>query len=404
MKQKGSFVFLAFFLIASLAFAQVDNVTGTVTNDATQARLRIGNFIFRSVSVDLFIDGELAMNGNVPQADMHGFANGYLYLAPGTYSVAVAVAAGGRGLETAKFGPVDVTLEAGHRYTLGMMGKFQDEKYTPLLIDETAALEELEVLPGQSVLFLVNNLRGTETISFDQAGEGPKDVAYGSFGAAPITLGQGKEFVYTANDGEVLLSGTNWYRPEAPASDFMVALTGKFPGHPDITFETVESQRTSALNIIDFLRAYSATGFQHEGRPLSFDTFLSMIEAADLSEALVTGGPHLVYAPTDEAFAALPQDQLDALMADPEVMADVARYHIVEAYYSYGSLFDLGDALRVPTDTPGRIVITNLLGTELEHRIDRALNGVNVPVISAGMLSNGTRVRVIPQVLLPPTD
>lgn len=406
MKNKFSLLMFMLCLMASVAMAQTDAATGTVTNDATQARLRIGNFVSSGPNVDVFIDGEIAMNGKVPQANMHGFANGYIFLAPGTYSVAVAPAHGG--IEKARLGPLDVTLEAGHRYTLGILDKVLDEKWMPLLIDETAVLQEVRTSPSQSILFLVNNLSGTETINFDQDGEGPKEVAYGGFGAAPITVGQGKTFVYTTGNGKNIPRygfGDSWYRPEAPSSDFMVALTGKPPGDFDFgDFEYIESQRTSDLNVIDFLRTYSATGFQHEGQPLSFDTFLSMIEAAGLTEVLATGGPHFLYVPTDEAFAALSEEQRDALTADTEAMADVARHHIVEGYYSYGSFLDVGDALTVPTDTPGRIVITNLLGAELEHRYEGVINGVDVPVISAAMLSNGTRVRVIAQVLLPPAD
>lgn len=49
-------------------------------------------------------------------------------------------------------------------------------------------------------------------------------------------------------------------------------------------------------------------------------------------------------------------------------------------------------------------IITNLLGAELEHRYEGVINGVDVSVISGAMLRNGTRVRVIPQVLQPPAD
>ncbi len=385
-------------LITSFVFAQVDQATGTLTNDATQARLRIGNFIYNAPNFDVFINGEIAVNGNVPQANIPGFANGYIYLAPGTYSVAVASA--GRGLEAAKFGPVDVTLEADHRYTLGMMGKIKDEQYTPLLIDETAVLDQLGASPGQSVLFLVNNLAGTEAIDFDQEGEGPKDVDYGSFGAAPISVGQGKKFVYTASDGQTILEGTSWYRPEGQA-DVMVALMGSFPGYPGIKLDFVESQRTSDLNVIDFLKGYSDAGFQAAGHPVSFGTFLTLIETAGLSETLATGGPHLVYTPTDEAFAVLPQEQLDALIADPEAASELVRYHVAEGYYSYGSLVELNGAL-VPRGIPASVVVTNLLGMELEHRNDGTINGASSDVVSGAMVSNGTRVRAIGRLLLPP--
>ena len=395
MKHKLVSVMFMLYFIASLVTAQTDTATGTVTNDATQSRLRIGPFIRTGPNFDVFINGEIAMNGSVPQANVGGFSTGYIYLAPGTYSVAVAPA--NRGIEEAKFGPVDVTLEAGHRYTLGIMGKIFDTKYTPLLIDETAIREQLGVSPDQSVLFLVNNLTGIEAISFDQDGEGPKNVAYGSFGAAPISTGQGKEFIFTASDGQTILKDTGWYRPEGRA-DVMIALTGNFKGTPGIGVESVESQRTSELNVIDFLKGYSGAGFQSNGRPVSFDTFLALIETAGLSETLATGGPHLVYAPTDEVFAALPEEELDALMTDPEAASELVRYHVAEGYYSYGSLVELSGSL-VPSGSPISVAVTNLAGTQLKHRFDGTINGASYDVVSGAMVSNGTRVRAIGQVL-----
>ncbi len=48
----------------------------------------------------------------------------------------------------------------------------------------------------------------------------------------------------------------------------------------------------------------------------SFSTLLTAVEAAGLVETLQGEGPYTVFAPTDEAFAALPAGTLDGLLAD----------------------------------------------------------------------------------------
>jgi uncharacterized surface protein with fasciclin (FAS1) repeats len=53
------------------------------------------------------------------------------------------------------------------------------------------------------------------------------------------------------------------------------------------------------------------------------------VEAAGLTEVLKGGGPFTVFAPTDEAFAAVPADALAALLADTEALASVLTYHVV---------------------------------------------------------------------------
>ncbi|MDZ4233139.1 MAG: fasciclin domain-containing protein, partial [Dietzia sp.] len=48
-----------------------------------------------------------------------------------------------------------------------------------------------------------------------------------------------------------------------------------------------------------------------------FTTLTQALEAAGLVETLEGPGPFTVFAPTDEAFAALPEGQLEELLADP---------------------------------------------------------------------------------------
>ncbi len=61
----------------------------------------------------------------------------------------------------------------------------------------------------------------------------------------------------------------------------------------------------------------------------NFTALASAVEAAGLTETLSGEGPFTVFAPTDEAFAALPEGTLDELLANPEQLASILTYHVV---------------------------------------------------------------------------
>src|SRR5688572_30414435 len=61
----------------------------------------------------------------------------------------------------------------------------------------------------------------------------------------------------------------------------------------------------------------------------SFETLVKAVKVADLQKVLDGPGPFTVFAPTDEAFAAVPKEKLAALLADPKQLAAVLTYHVV---------------------------------------------------------------------------
>jgi len=61
----------------------------------------------------------------------------------------------------------------------------------------------------------------------------------------------------------------------------------------------------------------------------SFTTLAKALEAAGLVETLKGEGPFTVFAPTDEAFAKLPEGTLDALLKDKEKLTAILTYHVV---------------------------------------------------------------------------
>ncbi len=124
----------------------------------------------------------------------------------------------------------------------------------------------------------------------------------------------------------------------------------------------------------------------------SFNTLVTAIQSAGLAETLSDEGPFTVFAPTDEAFDALPAGVLDKLLLpeNQEVLAQILTYHVVAA--------------EVPSSeiTPG--MVATVEGGEVDIAVDGStvtVNGATVTMPDV-MASNGV-IHVIDSVLVPPT-
>ena len=61
----------------------------------------------------------------------------------------------------------------------------------------------------------------------------------------------------------------------------------------------------------------------------NFTTLVAAVEAAGLVETLQGDGPFTVFAPTDDAFAALPEGTVEALLDDTDALSAILTYHVV---------------------------------------------------------------------------
>lgn len=126
-----------------------------------------------------------------------------------------------------------------------------------------------------------------------------------------------------------------------------------------------------------------------------FSTLLEAVEAADLTETLSGEGPFTVFAPTDEAFAALPRGTLDSLLKpmNQEQLAGILTYHVLPAEVKAADVTEgdvataNGEPFTISVDG-GMVTITDAAGNEAT---------VTKTDIAA---SNGV-VHVIDTVLLP---
>jgi uncharacterized surface protein with fasciclin (FAS1) repeats len=289
---------------------------------------------------------------------------------------------------------VDVSLEAGHRYTVAAMGQKEDAHAQALVIDETAAVAKARTAPEQNIMIVVNNLAGAKTLSFLEDGLGAKDVPYGNFVTAPIKFGHVDHLVNTVN-GDQLLGEPPGDFDELAGIDAFHVTAGHFPGNVDDTIWDYDGPSLSALNVAGLLQQVSDVHpVWDDGAKLTFNTFLWALAKTGLESQLNTG-TYLIFAPTDAAFEALPKDQLAALLADPKALAKVLRYHIVAGYYPFGGL---SGAVFGNYD---RIVV-NLQGMPLKLNGDLRINGKFVSALPSITVINGTRIVPVTQVLLPP--
>lgn len=122
-------------------------------------------------------------------------------------------------------------------------------------------------------------------------------------------------------------------------------------------------------------------------------TLVAAVQAAQVENALVNVGPLTVFAPTDEAFAALPEGTIDNLLKpeNKNTLADILKYHV----------------------TPGNLSTTIL--TKLPKLGQANNQSVQVEVVDGKPVIGGANiiasvpagngiVHVIDKVLLPPSE
>ncbi len=126
----------------------------------------------------------------------------------------------------------------------------------------------------------------------------------------------------------------------------------------------------------------------------SFDTLAAALQAADLVDALKGDGPFTVFAPTDEAFAALPEGTVASLLRpeNKDTLVSVLTYHVVAGRVPAKAVVELDAA-------------TTLLGQRVAIEVDD--DGVRVDearVVTTDIQCSNGVIHVIDSVLLPTGD
>ena len=129
-----------------------------------------------------------------------------------------------------------------------------------------------------------------------------------------------------------------------------------------------------------------------------FETLVAAVQAAGLEETLRGDGPFTVFAPTDDAFAALPEGTVEALLEDPTGdLASILTYHVVAGEVLAADVVGLdgqevetvnGATFTVGVGDDGSVTLTDATGNE-------------VGVVQTDIVTSNGVIHVIDGVLLP---
>lgn len=120
-----------------------------------------------------------------------------------------------------------------------------------------------------------------------------------------------------------------------------------------------------------------------------FSTLVTAVQAAGLVDTLKSDGPFTVFAPTDAAFAAIPEADLQALLADKEALTKVLTYHVVPGKV-------------MAADVVGLTSATTVEGSDVS--VDTSNGGVkidNANVVTTDIETSNGVIHVIDAVIMP---
>lgn len=135
--------------------------------------------------------------------------------------------------------------------------------------------------------------------------------------------------------------------------------------------------RTAGTDIVETAQAAGA-----------FSQLVEALRSAGLVDVLKAQGPFTVFAPTDDAFAKLPAEALEAVLKDQERLKAILTHHVVPGRYRASDLSGI-DALRTLQGTPLKV----------DTRVGVKVGSAYV-VQSDVMASNGI-IHAIDSVLMP---
>lgn len=151
----------------------------------------------------------------------------------------------------------------------------------------------------------------------------------------------------------------------------IAAVTGTYAGHYGY-------EKTYSMDVV------------HTAYKSNLKTLVAAIDAAGLSETLMNGGPFTMFAPTDEAFAELPEGTLENLLK-PENKSDLAAiltYHVVPGKVMAYDVFNLKSA-------------TTVNGEEITITIDRGIKVNDSSLTQFDIMAQNGVIHKIDKVLLP---
>lgn len=283
--------------------------------DVPTAHIRVAHLSPDTPPVNITIDGE----PSDIQTIAYPTITGWVEVPVGTYSIAAVPIE--EDVDAAVIGPVELSFAPNAWITIAAVGSFEDGTLTAQLIAEDYSSE---IPAGQSRITLYHAVEGAPDVDvklgdgtvlvqgLSYTGEFSLDVAADTYDLQVFEAGTDNLLLDLADTiidvGNFYFVGVTGTADSVQASVAMVGLN-----------QVATFINGASGTIVDTLRA--------DGR---FNTLVTAIEAAGLEATLNGEGSFTIFAPVDDAFAALPEGTLDSLLADPEALSDILLYHVAD--------------------------------------------------------------------------
>jgi len=220
------------------------------------------------------------------------------------------------------------------------------------------------------------------------------DIAKIPVGTTDIVSAQGVESTATDNrlvdrvKGKILLqvqqSGQAWYVNPVDGKRY-------FLGRP-MQAKQVLGQLAKTVNSKDLAKVKIHSSIVDIAiADNNFSTLVQAVVAAGLVDTLAGEGPFTVFAPTNEAFAKIPAETLEALLANPTELAKVLTYHVVAGKVTSTDVVKLNSSKTVE-------------GSNVSVKVENGSVMINdSKVIAVDVMGSNGVIHAIDTVLLPPT-
>jgi uncharacterized surface protein with fasciclin (FAS1) repeats len=234
------------------------------------------------------------------------------------------------------------------------------------------ALDALAADPQQFTQVLLHHVVGSALLAADVAPGAVETLA-------------GDALTLDAADGAVTVDGARVTTADLTARNGVVHVVDQvlLPAAPaaDESAAPAEATTAPATEVADIIDSAAAAG--------RFETLLAALETAGLTDALRAAGPFTVFAPSDAAFEALPPGALDELLADPDRLATVLQYHVLQGALPAA---DIASGMQAAT----------LEGKPLTFTRNGDILVNDAAVIVPDIVTSNGIIHVIDRVLLPP--
>ena len=185
----------------------------------------------------------------------------------------------------------------------------------------------------------------------------------------------GKPVTITVNGDKVMIGDANVVKADIETSNGVIHVIDTVLLPPAVD----SMSQAPTMDIVDTAIAAG-----------NFKTLAAALKAAGLVDALKGAGPFTVFAPTDDAFAALPKGTLEALLKDPKKLGDILKYHVVAGKVLAADAAKLTEA-------------KTLEGAPIKITVKDGKVFINdAEVTTADILTTNGVIHVINKVILPP--